>query len=737
MSKKEKVLRNFNPMALRDKYSVEAVNRRVLNKSNNFSSFWLDDGWDTSGSIFDDVEEKPKTDLIALASYRRAIANFVNIVTKKDIPVTFKSAGDSYTDGNKVVISSKLDDKLFDSSVGLALHEGSHILLSDFDFLKQLDINIPQEYYDRSELKGFSKLEIVGYVKNLLNYVEDRRIDHYIFTTSPGYKGYYHSMYKKYFHSKIIDKALKSTEYTDETIDSYFFRISNLTNANTDLDALNGLREIWKVLDLRGIGKLNSSEEVFEIALKIYDIVLNNIPDGIEKVDPDTGEITYEKADGTESTESSEMGGDGDSSGSETMSDEEFDSLLDGLENNEIGSGNVEGGSIIDLPMTGDTVSGTTEEKSVQKVELSEVQKKQLESAIKKQKKFMDGEISKKNVTKKDKVSLEAVEEAGMEYKEVGQDLKNYEGKSTPTKVIVVKNFSKKLIKSETLRMACKHNGEMYDSTYGGNPDTYVEDGIRLGTMLGRKLQIRSETRETKYTRKLKGRIDKRLIAELGFDNENVFSQTFMDSYPDAFLHISVDASGSMSGDKWDKTMTSVVAMAKAIDMITNVDLVISFRSTHNSRNSRRRNQQYPLILIAYDSRKDSFNKVKTLFKYINVAGTTPEGLCYEAIMNDMIPTSKDRESYFLNFSDGMPMFDNSDVSYHYDQATNHTKKMVDEIKTKGIKVLSYFIGGSSYSSHNSMGAFRKMYGKDSQFIDVTSVMAVAKTMNKKFLEKN
>ena len=28
-------------------------------------------------------------------------------------------------------------------------------------------------------------------------------------------------------------------------------------------------------------------------------------------------------------------------------------------------------------------------------------------------------------------------------------------------------------------------------------------------------------------------------------------------------------------------------------------------------------------------------------------------------------------------------------------------------------------------------------YGKDSQFIDVTSVMSIAKTMNKKFLEKN
>jgi len=28
------------------------------------------------------------------------------------------------------------------------------------------------------------------------------------------------------------------------------------------------------------------------------------------------------------------------------------------------------------------------------------------------------------------------------------------------------------------------------------------------------------------------------------------------------------------------------------------------------------------------------------------------------------------------------------------------------------------------------------MYGKDSQFIDVTSVMSISKTMNKKFLEK-
>ena len=192
--------------------------KSTYNTSNNYSSFWLGDDWDNNGSLFDDEDVKPKTDLIALSSYRRAIANFVNIVTQKDIPVTFKSSGDSYTDGKKVVISSKLDDKLFDSSVGLALHEGSHIKLSNFDFLKGLEQSIPEEYFNRGEVKGYSKGDIKGHIKNLLNYVEDRRIDYYVFSSSPGYKGYYHSMYDKYFHSKIIDKALGTDEYTEESV---------------------------------------------------------------------------------------------------------------------------------------------------------------------------------------------------------------------------------------------------------------------------------------------------------------------------------------------------------------------------------------------------------------------------------------------------------------------------------------------------------------------------------------
>ena len=48
------------------------------------------------------------------------------------------------------------------------------------------------------------------------------------------------------------------------------------------------------------------------------------------------------------------------------------------------------------------------------------------------------------------------------------------------------------------------------------------------------------------------------------------------------------------------------------------------------------------------------------------------------------------------------------------------------------IKVLSYFIGGS-YTYGNEK--FRRMYGKDSEFIDVNQLSKLANTLNKKFLE--
>ena len=44
--------------------------------------------------------------------------------------------------------------------------------------------------------------------------------------------------------------------------------------------------------------------------------------------------------------------------------------------------------------------------------------------------------------------------------------------------------------------------------------------------------------------------------------------------------------------------------------------------------------------------------------------------------------------------------------------------------------------GGGYGDSDRTVEDFKKMYGKDAEFIDVTSVMGISKTMNKKFLEK-
>tara|TARA_B100000161_G_scaffold165223_1_gene118088 strand:+ start:66 stop:2117 length:2052 start_codon:yes stop_codon:yes gene_type:complete len=672
-------LKNFNPMALREKYSAKNV-------ANNYSSFWLDNGWDNNTSIFDEDEPKRKgVDLVALASYRRAISNFVSIVTgESDIKVTFNTHGDSYTDGKSVTISAKLDDKLFDSTVGLALHEGSHIKLSDFDFVKQLSQNIPKEYYNKSKVFGWDEWDVDAKIKNLLNYVEDRRIDYFVFSNSPGYKGYYHSMYDKYFHSKIIDKALQSDEYTDLNWESYMFRILNLTNTNSDLDALPGLREI-KSLIFGNVKKLKSTAEAFDIALKVYDVIVKNIDVKIEN--------PTEKPDEGNGNESIEAGD----------SDE-----TKGGESNESGEGK-------------------------DKIELTPAQKRQLENAIRKQDKFMKNDIQKKKLSKKDKASMDSVEAAGMSYVDVAKDVvDSYCGKKSPTKVLMVKKFNKALAESDTISMISNPTwrwSEEYREC--------INKGMIMGTILGRKLQVRGESRDTKWSRKDNGRIDKRLIAELGFGNSRVFQTTFVEQYSDAFLHISVDASGSMGGDKWTNTQTAVVAIAKACSMINNVDLVISYRSTQTSGSNRysRGGKTYPLMLIAYDSRTDKISKIRNLFHLLRPSGTTPEGLCFEAIMKEIEPSATDRDSYFLNFSDGMPMFSNDDINYNWNTAINHTAKMVKEIKKRGVKVLSYFIGGR-YDSRDEKGTFTKMYGSDAEYIDVTSVLPVAKTMNKKFLQK-
>ena len=174
---------------------------------------------------------------------------------------------------------------------------------------------------------------------------------------------------------------------------------------------------------------------------------------------------------------------------------------------------------------------------------------------------------------------------------------------------MVVKKLTQALIDSDTFGCATSYNQRNYksDSEYNSRNYNFVEEGLRLGSILGKKLKVRGEETSLKYSRQNSGKIDKRLISELGFGNSDVFSQTFVERYNKAYLHISVDASGSMCGDKWNKAMTSAVAMIKACDMAGNIDVVVSIRATHGTY--RNKGQGVPLIMVCYDSRTDKLTK--------------------------------------------------------------------------------------------------------------------------------
>jgi len=711
-----------------------------MSKNYSNSSFWYDFDQEDNVDIITGEEVKPGKDYHKMAATLRAISNFVRIVTGENIPVKYNTKDESFTDGKTVVISSNIKDKDFDPTVGLALHEGSHCLLTDFSLLKQKNFDeyiqsnfniteIAEKYghYETMWSDEHDKYvntytintrhainQVASTLKQILNYVEDRRIDNYIYKNAPGYQGYYEALYNKYFHSNIIDKALKSNEKTSLDLDSYMFRLINLTNSNRNFKALPGLIKIWNTLDLKNVDRLKNTSQSLDVAAEIYKIIESNIPKP-KPSDPENGGDGDSQEDGNEgnnansgeeSTNSSNTSGNGSESSKELSNDD-----IDNLAKQIVG----DDGSIAE----GSTIQSGT---GTNAIELSDSQKRSLDKAIDKQRELLNGTIKKSNVSRKDNNNIKAIQDSGSETKTVGkgQQGKYWQTTSNGTECLVVRSLTQSLIDSGIYNTVSSHSNWRIQEAQEA-----VNNGIRLGTQLGRKLQIRNDERSLKYTRLNKGKIDTRLISSLGYGYESVFNQVFQEKFKPAIVHISVDASGSMSGDKWRNAQTATVAIAKAASMVQNLDIVISYRSTEDIGN-----KMTPSIFIAYDSRKDKINKITKLFKYVTCPGTTPEGLCFEAIQKEIVEGNNGIDSYFINFSDGEPYFENADISYYGQEAYNHTRKQVENMRSKGIKVLSYFISGGY---RNDKDNFRSMYGNDAEFINTKQLTPLAKSLNKMF----
>ena len=721
----------------------------------SYSSYWLDLGeWEDSDDVAlhaADSEDAKVFEadhmerIVKLASVRRAIANFVRILTNNpEIKIEFSSGEQSYTNGKTVVIAADVDSLKFDPMVGLALHEGAHCLLSDFDFLN--NVIAPQnrshtiralkpELRDRLDFTKSDTLhaQTRWYQKTLallINIIEDRRIDSFVYKTAPGYRPYYDAMYTKYFFNSDVEKNMRhNPEWRDIDVDNYICWLVQMFHPAFDRNALPGLSRMvdmidlenirrfdivkkmphrvthWPVVDISGefaiknnwamhVGAFNIYQYdelplIWRVANDILDLMLNYVAVG-----------QLRKSNTMENALKSDSCGN-------TIT-------VDGL------SFNVDGNELQNFDMNSSSVTPVSD---------GRYNANKGKKALDKIKSALEGQPRRKKITQKERKDVDLLEAASAKIVEGGDKITG----SFPC--LVLRKVTQQVMESNVFPftyLAPYAGGEKYKLEKFPNADAPILSGIRMGQILVNRLQVRNDPTITHFTRQSHGKIDRRILAQLGMDIETVFKRTTVENFKPAMLHLSLDASGSMGDKKWDNCMTVATALAYVSKKIQNIDVIITLRGESSM----------PVVAVVFDSRVDTFQKVRHLFPYFRPRGSTPEGLCFKATLDLITELSTTHDTYFINFSDGEPGYSLRRRGIHYSytgqMAIQHTRRQVNLIREAGVKVLSYFISESaqSYTSYydNSRSLFKKMYGEDAQMINVNNTTDVLRTLNKLLL---
>jgi hypothetical protein len=605
------------------------------------SAYWLKNQ-DSQNSHFN---------LLELASTQRAITNYVKILTGREIPVEFVDPrGDSMTDGESIEIASRISHKNVDEVVGLALHEASHCILTDFKIVKKLGNVILQDHKYKHLFPNRDHVFL------FTNFMEDRRIDDFVYNSAPGYKAYYESMYESSFFNDTINKGLTGTEYRTETWESYMFRIINIFNPNSDLDALYNLRKIYDIIDLDHINRLKSTRDSIDVAMEITDIVRASI--------------------------------------------------------------------IVERMINEDNFDQSVLEKSHKKEgEKNDVSKEKIKNAFQKQENFIKGKVKKSNgLTSKQLKQVDAVSKANVEIFKSKFDDKDIN-------VHIIKKLTDEVIKSGLYGAF-----QSPSSLLGGEYGKCFEEGVNKGKRLLKKLQIRNESTSLESHRLKKGKIDTRRVYASDF-TEDIFKRIDRSNYKPLSVHLSIDGSGSMHGEKWRSTLINAIALGYVSLNVDNIDLVITIRTSGDLEG---KHKHVPLLIFCFDSKVNKVHDLRRITNY-RLTGSTPEGLCLDAL-NKFIPTSSYYlDSYLINMSDGMPNYRSINGSeYVREEAYAHTAGVVNKIKKKNVKLLSYFISKNKnkYKTDTSE-CFKQMYGRDSRFVDVNNINQVTQTLNKLFLSEN
>lgn len=727
------------------------------------AQYWMDDElWDDLGGEGEEKSEEVSLIRITkLAAIRRAIGNFVNILTNRnDIPVHYSSGQLSYTDGEQVIIAADDNPDHFDSMVGLALHEASHILLTDFNFIRavsQLDEKINTYYLDVEwegtdiRMVGSNQLTTVTKqlvhpalnqllpldgtqdgqelyrtrartmlkdLKTLMNVMEDRRIDRWVYQHCGGYRPYYEALYTRYFFTSDIAKNLKwNPQWRELTVENYINRLLFSFHPDANPDALPGLRKLIEMMDIKTIERVGVRSKLWKKTCRYEDT-----PVLWKEANLLYLQILRFAAMGT-------MNNEGASEGAQAMADEVMQ-VTGELPNLDPG-----------MPMSPHAVEDADRTKSGKEKPRTFNAKrgdKQAEQA----RDMVNGKSKKKKATKAEVAAANAMEEANAKMVDI-------KGDGIPGgQCMVTRKMSESMFTQDWFIF---RNHYSWQSEQDRMMKMFLA-GKRMGQILVHRLQVRNDPVLTKNTRLPQGGLDRRLLAQLGMEITSVFQKSRVDTYKPAMLHLTIDASGSMHGRKWEKVMTVATAMAYVGTKMRNIDTVITIRGGN----------EMPVVCVVFDSRKDQFTAWRKWMPRIGPNGMTPEGLCYKATMELILESAATHDVYFINFSDGEPGFtvdlrptnkrgnkkgrrrwysyvegETNTLSYTGETAERHTRAQIQNLKDHGVKVLSYYISDSTYGIDHAMKRFRRMYGQDAAWVNVENASEVLRTLNKLLLARS
>lgn len=668
-----------------------------------------------SNQLSDFLTGETSDTLIQLYQRLNICKGFATLIApEKKIAIKYGSGKTSYTSRKgPIVITNEGQDKM-DLSIGITIHEAGHKKWSDelFDFMETLHYRTGVDYLinnhfteDPKTIKYYDKLEPINYsinsiLYNLLNFLEDRRIDFRLWKQNPGWRGYYLGLYNKYFwDTKLTSLLKKDVDQVD--LNNYLFRIININNKHARLDVLPDLKEILAIMDLRNIAN-NTVQDIINKAIRILIIVLYNISNPTPK--PQQQDQQKNSCNGNSNSEQNEGS---DSSNSKNESDDTESSESDDM-NKDSNSENQDSKEGNDNDFGIDGFESDLGEKEANDNDFWDV--------LEKQKDFLSNNIKVKKINKEQGYSLQELEKNSAK----------------------IKNTSLLKEKVPVIDMDSSKARTEINYSYRGGVDRQraVESGKVMGKRLAKSLSILNDTRILETTRKKDGLLNGRLLSESGF-NGNIFSHRIVEDAQRSFVYLTIDVSGSISWEGLNNMAKFATMLGVTFAEIGNVHFKFVARWDKN----------YSVInQTLYDSEKDP---IKVLFENclkLDTSGMTPESVAFDASMDDILKLSQGKNSYFITMSDGGPngsyrttKGNTISISKHFD---DHIVRIRKEFHKNGITVANYFLTESDRSIEeltersSNLRRYVTAWGDDFHHIDFNNLNQISKNLNQIMIER-